>query len=91
MAARHGFLHRALRHHSQGIFECEKLFGITIKNSDGKLIPVRFVGEQHVKEDFSGKIPSVSDWLSEIRCKSWMQPSPAYMREFMSKINENQT
>ena len=27
--------HRALRHHSLGIFECEERFGITITNSSG--------------------------------------------------------
>lgn len=30
------FRHRALRHHSQGIFEAERLFGHVIVNSDGK-------------------------------------------------------
>jgi len=83
------FRHRALRHHTQGIFECEKIFGITITNSDSKLVPVRFIGEQHVKEDFSGIIPTVSDWLNKIPFQNWMQPNPAYMREFMKKINES--
>ena len=41
------FRHRALRHHSDGIFLAEKLFGIAIVNSDGKQVPVRHVGEQH--------------------------------------------
>lgn len=45
------FRHRALRHHAEGIFLAEKLFGPTIVNSDGKRIPVRYVGEQHVRED----------------------------------------
>lgn len=65
------FRHRALRHHAEGIFMCEKLFGNTIRNSDGKNIPVRFIGEQHVKEDL-GFIPSVQDWLLNIRPKGWM-------------------
>jgi len=43
--------HRALRHHSQGIFEGERLFGLVIINSDGKSVPVRYVLEQHVRED----------------------------------------
>ncbi len=42
--------HRALRHHSQGIFECERQFGVTIPNSAGKDVPVRLIGEQHVME-----------------------------------------
>ncbi len=65
--------HRALRHHAEGIFLCEKLFGTSITNSDGKEIPVRFIGEQHVLEDL-GRIPSVSDWLKEMPMKPWMGP-----------------
>ena len=63
--------HRALRHHSQGIFECERVFGSHIKNKDGKVIPVRFIAEQHVIEDL-GEIPTLCDWLREMPLKSWM-------------------
>lgn len=66
------YRHRALRHHSQGIFEAERFFGVTIKNSSGTLVPVRYIGEQHVKEDCGGRIPSVSDWLRNIRPEGWM-------------------
>jgi hypothetical protein len=66
------FRHRALRHHAQGIFECERVFGTTITNSDGKEVPVRYIGEQHVKEDCGGIIPTVSDWFRNITPKSWM-------------------
>jgi hypothetical protein len=30
--------HRALKHHTQGIFEAEKVFGSTFVNSDGKTV-----------------------------------------------------
>jgi len=40
------FRYRALRHHAEGIFLAEKLFGVAIVNSDGKKVPVRYVGEQ---------------------------------------------
>jgi len=63
--------HRALRHHSEGIFMAEKIFGTTIKISTGRKIPVRFIGEQHVIEDF-GFIPTVSDFLKNIKVESWM-------------------
>lgn len=66
------FRHRALRHHSFGIFEAERVFGKTITNSDGKEVPVRYIGEQHVKEDCGGRVPSVSDWLGQIQTQSWM-------------------
>lgn len=65
------FRHRALRHHSEGIFMAEKIFGTTIVNSSGRAIPVRHIGEQHVKEDL-GKIPTLADWLSCIQPESWM-------------------
>ena len=64
--------HRALRHHSEDIFEAERLFGFTITNSDGKEIPVRYIGEQHVKEDCGGEIPSLKDWLKEMQVQVWM-------------------
>ena len=66
------FRHRALRHHSQGIFECERVFGPTLTNSDGKMVPVRYVAEQHVKEDCGGLIPTVADWFRNIKREVWM-------------------
>lgn len=65
------FRHRAMRHHAEGIFMCERFFGVTITNSDGKQVPVRYIGEQHVKEDL-GRIPSVNDWLQRIVPERWM-------------------
>lgn len=66
------FRHRALRHHAEGIFEAERLFGVTVKNSAGKNVPVRYIGEQHVQEDCGGRIPSLSEWLSRIQPEPWM-------------------
>ena len=65
------FRHRALRHHAEGIFLCERIFGTTLTNADGKVVPVRWVGEQHVKEDL-GRIPSVQDWLENLMPQPWM-------------------
>ena len=65
------FRHRALRHHSQGIFEAERQFGHAITNSDGRRVPVRLIAEQHVRED-CGRIPSVQDWLSRLMPEAWM-------------------
>ncbi len=65
------FRHRALRHHAEGIFWAEEVFGVTIINSDGKVVPVRFIGEQHVKEDL-GWIPTLQDWFKHIRVQPWM-------------------
>lgn len=66
------FRHRALRHHSEGIFMAERLFGSTITNSDGRVVPVRFIGEQHVMED-CGFIPTLADWLKTIQAEPWMR------------------
>ena len=65
------FRHRAMRHHTAGIFEAEREFGVVITNSDGKKIPVRLIGEQHVKED-CGFLPTVKDWLSNLQSQPWM-------------------
>ena len=49
----------------------ESLFGSTITLSTGRILPVRFIGEQHVMEDL-GRIPTVNDWLGNIRPEPWM-------------------
>ena len=67
--------HRALRHHSEGIFLCERLLGTTLTNSDGRVVPVRLVGEQHIKDDL-GWIPTVKDWLQHIAPQPWMGQTP---------------
>jgi hypothetical protein len=73
------FRHRALRHHSQGIFEAERVFGITITNSRGERIPTRILAEQHVRED-CGYIPTVADWLSKIPAEDWMHRPASFLR-----------
>ena len=66
--------HRALRHHAEGIFLAERIFGPTITNSQDRVIPTRFLGEQHVKEDH-GWIPTVQDWLKCLMVRPWMLKS----------------
>ena len=65
------FRHRAMLHNSYGIYLAERIFGHTITNSDGKVIPVRFIAERHILED-CGRIPSVADWLKCIQPEPWM-------------------
>lgn len=66
--------HRAILHSSFGIFLCTQVFGNTIINTDGKIVSVRDIGEQHVLEDFGGRfIPTAQDYLQEIEYKEWMQ------------------
>jgi hypothetical protein len=63
--------HRAMRHHSEGIFWCEEKFGVTVTNSDGKKVPTRLIGEQHVTEDM-GWVPTMKDWLMNMNPQGWM-------------------
>lgn len=64
--------HRALRHHSFGLFEAERVFGTFITNSDGIQVPVRLLGEGHIKEDCAGRIPTVAEWLARVPIEPWM-------------------
>ena len=74
------FRHRALRHHAEGIFMAETIFGPTITLSSGRVIPTRWVGEQHVIEDL-GFIPSFADWVKAIRPEPWMGRTRRIERE----------
>lgn len=49
----------------------ETMFGATIVNADGRTVPVRLIGEQHVREDL-GFIPSFADWALLIAPQAWM-------------------
>lgn len=71
--------HRALRHHSEGIFMAERFFGTTLTTSAGREVPVRWVGEQHVMEDV-GWIPTVADWFRHIEPQDWMRRAPSPVR-----------
>ena len=66
------YRHRAMRHHAEGIFLCEKIFGVMVLNSHGKSVPVRYIGEQHVKEDL-GRIPTAQDWFQNLSPQPWMR------------------
>ena len=57
--------------HAAGIWLSETVFGPTITLSTGRVIPTRWVGEQHVREDL-GFIPSFADWVKAIRPEPWM-------------------
>jgi hypothetical protein len=74
------FRHRALRHHAEGIFLAQRIFGHSITNSDNRVVPVRYIGEQHVREDL-GRIPSFQDWISEVPIRPWMYGQRLIVRE----------
>lgn len=69
---RHGAAGLAYRNHAFGIFEAETRFGMVITNSDGKTVPVRYIGEQHVLANCGMRVPSVQDWVQCMSRKMWM-------------------
>jgi hypothetical protein len=79
------FRHRALRHHSAGIYECQEKFGTVIQTSTGRYVPVRAIGEQHVMED-CGWIPSVADWLENIQVQPWMTKVAKKAKELETEV-----
>jgi hypothetical protein len=81
-----GARHRALRHHSEGIFLCEQILGPTLTTSAGRVIPTRWVGEQHVQED-CGFIPTVADWLRHIEVQPWMRRVAVKERDLEAPSN----
>lgn len=84
--------HRALTHNSWYISAdgpLELIFGVNITNSDGKLVSVRDIGEQHVLEDFGNRfIPTPQDYLCEMEYKEWMT-SGSGVPPSNAKINAN--
>ena len=82
--------HRALRHHSEGIFLCEQVMGAVVTNSEGRKVPVRLIGEQHVKDDL-GWIPTVKDWLGNLRIEPWMGRTPFRPMEEEGRQGDKET
>ena len=64
----------------EGIFLCEQVFGTTITLSNGRVIPTRWVGEQHITEDL-GRIPTAADWLGLLPYHGWMNPQTRVARD----------
>lgn len=84
--------HRTLTHNAWFIGTIlERIFGVTLTNSDGKTVSVRDIGEQHVLEDYRMRfIPSAQDFLQEMEVKEWMvsgrgEPPTSAKRLFRKK------
>lgn len=79
--------HRTLTHNSWFINHIlPKVFGDTITNSEGKMISVIDIGEQHVLEDFAYHfIPTAQDYLSLMDKTPWMNgqglPASGFVKE----------
>ncbi len=85
--------HRCLTHNSWFINHIlPKIFGDTITNSDGKLISVIEIAEQHILEDFSFHfIPTAQDFLVQMTKSSWMHGQGLPPSAFKKEENENST
>lgn len=55
--------HRLLLHNLYGIHIGIKKFGDILVNTNGEVILVRDIIAEHLKEDLSGKVPSLNEWL----------------------------
>ena len=50
------------------------------------MVPVRWIGEQHVKED-CGFIPSMQDWFQHIKPQRWMGEPPVKLERVLDKMD----
>ena len=66
--------HRAVLHSSFGCYIAEQIFGTYIVNSDGQMISVRDIAEEHIIQDL-GFIPTIEKWLSNLPLEPWMSGS----------------
>ncbi len=64
------FLHRALRHHREGVAEAVAVFGPVIRNADGTMVSTEAVGFQHLEEDCR-RVPVAADWTAGFTTPNW--------------------
>lgn len=66
--------HRAMYHHTAGVWLCQEVFGhtLSIKKENGvSKVPVRLVAERHILEDL-GWLPSPWHYFKEMPLEPWM-------------------
>lgn len=68
--------HRVVAHNTWFISVIlPKLFGDTIKNSEGNLVSVIEIGEQHITEDLGQPfLPTIADWLTDYDAPDFAKP-----------------
>lgn len=86
--------HRVLTHTMFWIQEVMiPLYGQTLTNSDGKIVSVKDVCEQHILEDYRHKfIPTPQDFIQEMEFKEWMQNGrsvPESCKRLYKKVETN--
>lgn len=87
--------HRALTHNSWFLFVLEQISKPEVgwnkasltRPSDGKVVSVRLIGEQHILEDFGGRfIPAASDYLAELDIAKWMNAERGHVPPSHTRI-----
>ena len=68
--------HRSLYHHTEGVWLCQRIFGVTLTTEGGRKVPVRLVAERHIIEDL-GWLPSPADFIAGMPIKPWMSGKQA--------------
>lgn len=63
--------HRAILHSAFGCYLCEQVFGVYITTSEGKMVSVRDIAEEHIIQDL-GFIPTVEKYLNNMTIQPWM-------------------
>lgn len=63
--------HRSILHSSFGIYLCQQQFGVYFENSEGRMVAVRDIGEEHVLQDM-GTIPTLQDYLDGMPMYDWL-------------------
>lgn len=70
--------HRAIYHHTLGVWLVQQKFGptISVTKTSGKVVqvPTRLIAERHIIEDL-GWIPSPADYLKNTPVETWMSGS----------------
>lgn len=82
--------HRVLTHNSWFLSNIlERIFWLTITNSDWKHISVRDIWEQHVLEDFKWFIPTAQDYIEWMefadRMNNWHGKPPSLRKNLSFK------
>lgn len=73
--------HRVVLHNAFGIYIVEDRFGQTFENSDGAIVSVRDICEEHIIEDL-GFIPTLEQCLAPITAENsaWLWGRPKSSR-----------
>jgi hypothetical protein len=84
--------HRAFSHNTWFVSVMDELIGPYITNSDGNQVSVRDILHEHLKEDHSGKVPTLQDWARNIKfekMEGWENHPDAREMSWLKQKEEN--